>query len=66
MTRRRSPTRRPPLPPEHLQYERMDALDLLSRQRALDDAESHELERLMCADYARRRKVNEPIPRGIA
>lgn len=60
------PSRRPPLPPKRMQHDRLRELDALSRQRALNEAESRELERLLFADYARRLRCEQPVPRGIA
>lgn len=64
--RRRSPNRRSPLPPEHIQYRRLSDLDAASRIRALTEAESLELERLLWADYARCKRYGQPLARGIA
>lgn len=54
------------LGPRDRQYARLQALDDLSRRRQLDDAESHELERLLRADYSRRIRFGLEIPRGLA
>lgn len=49
--------------------DRMDELrrlDGLSRSRALTDAESRRLERLLHAEYCARLRCDQPIPRRIA
>lgn len=51
--------------PVREQRARLAALDGLSRQRALDEAESRQLERLLHADYCRRIYRGAPIPRGV-
>lgn len=45
--------------------ERLRRLDALSRQRALSDAESRQLEAVLHADYCARLRADLPIHRGI-
>ena len=69
MTRpRRPPRAKGPwsLGPRDRQYHRLQELDDISRRRALAEAESRELERLLCADYARRKRFDLEIPRGVS
>lgn len=48
------------------QLQRLNQLNSESRLRELSDDESVELEGLLHADYCRRLRMGQPIPRGVA